>query len=97
MSLEEQIRNIAREELKALLGEIEEKLRSHFDEELEGFRKQLADVSSRTEMLEKQLHEKVNILVKLRKYTLDQLMSEYNRLMDVLQPEKETPSENADR
>ncbi len=96
MSLEEQIRDIAREELKALLDEIEEKLRSHFDEELEGFRKQLSEVSSRTEMLEKQLHEKVNILVKLRKYTLDQLMSEYNRLMDVIQPEKETP-ENAER
>jgi len=82
--------------LKTLLDEIEEKLRSYFDEELEGFRKQLSEVSSRTEMLEKQLHEKVNILVKLRKYTLDQLMSEYNRLMDVIQPEKETP-ENAER
>jgi len=82
--------------LKTLLDEIEEKLRSYFDEELEGFRKQLSDVSSRTEMLEKQLHEKVNILVKLRKYTLDQLMSEYNRLMDVIQPEKETP-EKAER
>jgi len=96
MSVEEQIRDIAREELKTLLDEIEEKLRSYFDEELEGFRKQLSEVSSRTEMLEKQLHEKVNILVKLRKYTLDQLMSEYNRLMDVIQPEKETP-ENAER
>jgi len=96
MSVEEQIRDIAREELKTLLDEIEEKLRSYFDEELEGFRKQLSDVSSRTEMLEKQLHEKVNILVKLRKYTLDQLMSEYNRLMDVIQPEKETP-EKAER
>lgn len=82
--------------MKTLLDEIEEKLRSYFDEELEGFRKQLSEVSSRTEMLEKQLHEKVNILVKLRKYTLDQLMSEYNRLMDVIQPEKETP-ENAER
>ena len=82
--------------MKTLLDEIEEKLRSYFDEELEGFRKQLSDVSSRTEMLEKQLHEKVNILVKLRKYTLDQLMSEYNRLMDVIQPEKETP-EKAER
>ena len=91
MSVEEQIRDIAREELKTLLDEIEEKLRSYFDEELEGFRKQLSEVSSRTEMLEKQLHEKVNILVKLRKYTLDQLMSEYNRLMDVIQPDKETP------
>ena len=96
MTVEEQIRDIAREELKTLLDEIEEKLRSYFDEELEGFRKQLSEVSSRTEMLEKQLHEKVNILVKLRKYTLDQLMSEYNRLMDVIQPEKETP-ENAER
>jgi len=96
MSVEEQIRDIAREELKTLLDEIEEKLRSYFDEELEGFRKQLSEVSSRTEMLEKQLHEKVNILVKLRKYTLDQLMSEYNRLMDVIQPEKETP-EKAER
>ena len=91
MSVEEQIRDIAREELKTLLDEIEEKLRSYFDEQLEGFRKQLSEVSSRTEMLEKQLHEKVNILVKLRKYTLDQLMSEYNRLMDVIQPDKETP------
>jgi archaellum component FlaC len=96
MSVEEQIRDIAREELKTLLNEIEEKLRSYFDEELDGFRKQLSEVSSRTEMIEKQLHEKVNILVKLRKYTLDQLMSEYNRLMDVIQPEKETP-ENTER
>jgi hypothetical protein len=35
-------------------------------------------------------------VVKLRKYTLDQLMSEYKRLTGSMRPEQEEPVENAE-
>jgi len=38
----------------------------------------------------------MSLVVKLRKYTLDQLMSEYNRLKGTLRPEREETLENAE-
>lgn len=96
MSIEAQIKNIVKEELRRQLAEIEEELKEYLEKEMEEIRSQLLDLSSRTEKLENRLDEKVNLLVKLRKYTLDQLMSEYNRLVDVIRPEKEETAENAE-
>jgi len=36
------------------------------------------------------------LVVKLRKYTLDQLMSEYKRLTGTLRPDQEESPENAE-
>jgi len=95
MSIEEQIKKIASDELKAQLDEIDERLRGYLERELDEIRTQLLDLSSRTEKLEKELNDKVNLMVKLRKYTLDQLLSEYKRITGLLRPEKEEPLETA--
>lgn len=96
MSIEEQIKNIAKEELRKQFDEINEELRGYLDKEIGEIRQQLSDLISRTEKLERRLDERMNLMVKLRKYTLDQLMSEYKRLMDVLRPEREESVENAE-
>jgi len=97
MSIEEQIKNIAKEEIRRQLAEIEEGFREYLEKEIGEIREQLSGLSSRTEKLEKRLDERMNLLVKLRKYTLDQLMSEYNRLMDIMRPaEKEETAENVE-
>jgi len=96
MSIEEQVKNIAKEELKAEISKMEEGIRGYLEEELEEIKSQLADLKSRTEGLEKRLDDRMNLLVKLRKYTLDSLMSEYNRFMDAVRPEKEESAENTD-
>jgi len=97
MSIEEQIKNIAQEVLQRQLAEIEGGFREYLEKEIEEIREQLSDLSSRTEKLETRLDEKVNLLVKLRKYTLDQLMSEYKRLTEIIRPtEKEETAENAE-
>jgi len=97
MSIEEQIKNIAQEVLQRQLAEIEGGFREYLEKEIEEIREQLSGLSSRTEKLETRLDEKVNLLVKLRKYTLDQLMSEYKRLTEIIRPtEKEETAENAE-
>ncbi|MCW3992374.1 MAG: hypothetical protein NWE79_06675 [Candidatus Bathyarchaeota archaeon] len=97
MSIEEQIKNIAQEVLQRQLAEIEEGFREYLEKEIEEIREQLSDLTSRTEKLETRLDERVNLLVKLRKYTLDQLMSEYKRLTEVIRPaEREETAENAE-
>lgn len=96
MSIEEQVKNIAKEELKGEISKMEEGIRGYLEEELEEIKSQLTDLKSRTEGLEKRLDERMNLLVKLRKYTLDSLMSEYNRFMDAVRPEKEESAENSE-
>lgn len=95
MSIEEQIRRIAREELKPQLDEFDERLRRYLEGELDEIKRELAALSSRTEKLEEEMDKKLNLLVKLRKYTLDQLMSEYKRLTNIMRAEKEEQPENA--
>ena len=46
--------------------------------------------------LEEELNNRWSLVVKLRKYTLDQLMSEYKRLTGSLRPEQEETNENAE-
>jgi len=96
MSIEEQIKSIVKEELKGEISKIEEGLRGYLEEELEEIKSQLTILKSRTEELEKRLDDRMNLLVRLRKYTLDSLMSEYKRLMEAVRPEKEESAENTE-
>lgn len=62
MALEETIRKMIKEELKAQIGERE------------------SNLSSRIDVLERELKEKWDLILSLRKHTLDQLMLEYRNL-----------------
>jgi len=64
MALEETIRKMIKEELKAQIGERE------------------SNLSSRIDALEKELKEKWDLILSLRKHTLDQLMLEYRNLKE---------------
>jgi Holliday junction resolvasome RuvABC ATP-dependent DNA helicase subunit len=103
MGIEEQIKDIARNELEMQLSVLEERLQAIFSSELESVKiqleeinSQLVDLKGRVEKLEEDLSNRWGLLVKLRKYTLDQLMTEYKRLTGSLRPEKEDTVENAD-
>ena len=72
-------------------------------EDIETLTGQLADLNEtivalagRIETLEEELHNRWSLVVKLRKYTLDQLMSEYKRLTGTMRPEQEEKDENAE-
>ncbi len=56
----------------------------------------IEDLTNRVVTLEEELHNRWSLVVKLRKYTLDQLMSEYKRLTGSMRPEQEEISENAE-
>lgn len=110
MSIEEQIRTIAKDEIEQQLSEVEKRFRSVMKREnneikddviaintqLEQLNAQLTDFMSRLEKLEEDLSNRFGLVVKLRKYTLDQLMSEYKRLTGSMRPEKEESDENAE-
>lgn len=110
MSIEEQIRTIAKEELAIEMEEIDKRLRSSYKKEtrqiredmqdlgvkLDELKTQLNDLNHRLEKLEEELTNRWGLVVKLRKYTLDQLMSEYKRLTGQMRPELEEPVENAE-
>jgi len=124
MNIEEQIREIVKEELEPQLAEIEKRLKGFFSkdvrkivdqnrelkEQLEGtngnveeiigkiedVNNRLEDYRLRIEKLEEELSSRWGLLVKLRKYTLDQLMSEYRRLTGSMHPEQEESDENAE-
>jgi len=72
-------------------------------EDIEALTGQLASVNetlvtlaSRLETLEEELTNRWSLVVKLRKYTLDQLMSEYKRLTVSMRPEQEEKDENVE-
>jgi len=72
-------------------------------EDLESLTGQLADLNEnlgaltgRIEALEEELNNRWSLVVKLRKYTLDQLISEYKRLTVSMRPEQEEKDENAE-
>ena len=109
MSVEKQIRRIARDELEVQSENIEEVLRSSFREEnleikerletiisqLEEMGIQISKLRSRTETLEEELNNKLRLIVKLRINTLDKLISEYQRLMGILFPNQEESNTSA--
>jgi len=110
MSIEEQIRTIAKQELDNQIFDVEKRLKTHSEREnkeildqmevlttqLEVLNETIADLSSRLEKLEEDLSNRFGLVVKLRKYTLDQLMSEYKRLTGSMRPEKAESPENAE-
>ncbi len=64
--------------------------------QLAGLNETLVALTDRIETLEEELNNRWSLVVKLRKYTLDQLMSEYKRLTGTMRPEQEEKDENAD-
>ncbi len=55
-------------------------IKEELDSQLEEIREQVSGVSSRIDALEKEMNEKWNLVLNLRKHTLDQLMLEYRNL-----------------
>lgn len=110
MSIEEQIRTIAKAELETQLDDIEKRMKTTFKrdskelkddisavkDQLVEMNTVLSDLASRLEKLEEDLSNRFGLVVKLRKYTLDQLMSEYKRLTGSMRPEQEETVEKAE-
>ena len=67
MDIEKQIRVLVKEELEKQLVEIREKLSS---------------ISSRVDEIEREQGKKWNLILRLRKHTLDELMSEYSKIKE---------------
>jgi len=93
MSIEEQIRELVMEELKTQLEEIESRSQRLIEKELEAMKGQLSSIAARMEKIEGEIGKKWNILVRLRRHTLDRLMSEYRKVEDVMRPEREESEE----
>ena len=89
MSIEEQIREIVKGELKAQVEEIEGRFQRFIEEELQRIGGRLSDIDDRIGKIEEAQNNKWNTLLKLKKYTLDQLMLEYRKFADAMRPERE--------
>jgi peptidoglycan hydrolase CwlO-like protein len=110
MSIEEQIQTIAKAELETQLADVENRMKASYKrdnkelkddigavrDQLEEMNAVLSDLVSRIEKLEEDLSNRFGLVVKLRKYTLDQLMSEYKRLTGSMRPDQEESVENAE-
>jgi len=78
MNKDKRVRVLVKEELDKQLGEIREKLSS---------------ISDRVDEVERKQGKKWNLLMRLRKHTLDELMSEYNKFKEEMH---KTNEEQAD-
>lgn len=110
MSIEEQIRTIVKAEFETQLDDIEKRMKTSFKRDTKELKDDisavkdqlvemntvLSDLASRLEKLEEDLSNRFGLVVKLRKYTLDQLMSEYKRLTGSMRPEQEETVENTE-
>lgn len=96
MDIEKQIKGLVRDELNIQLEEIESRFQHLIERELTEIRRQLSSTAARTEKIEGELSSKWNILVKLRRHTLDKLMSEYRKVENLLLPEKAEAEETAE-
>jgi hypothetical protein len=67
MDIGRQVRVLVKEELDKQLGEIREKLSS---------------ISDRVDEVERKQGKKWNLILRLRKHTLDELMSEYRKIKE---------------
>ena len=67
MDIDRQVRVLVKEELDKRLGEI---------------RDQIAGLSHRVDEVEREQGKKWNLILRLRKHTLDELMSEYNKIKE---------------
>jgi len=96
LSIEKQIKDLVREELSIQLEEIESRFQHLIESELTEIRGQLSSIAARTEKIEGEMSSKWNILVKLRRHTLDKLMSEYKKVENLMRPEKAEAEETAE-
>jgi len=78
MDIDKQVRVLVKGELDKQLGEIREKLSS---------------ISDRVDKIEREHGKKFNLILRLRKHTLDELMSEYRKIKEETH---ETNEEQAD-
>ncbi len=67
MNIDKQIRVLVKEEL---------------DKQLKEIRDQIASLSSRIDKIEREQGKKWNLILRLRKHTLDELMSEYRKIKE---------------
>jgi len=67
VNIDKQIRVLVKEELDKQLGEIREKLSS---------------ISDRVDEVEREHGKKFDLILRLRKHTLDELMSEYRKIKE---------------
>jgi len=78
MDIDRQVRVLVKEELDKQLREIREKLSS---------------ISDRVDKVERAQGKKLNLILRLRKHTLDELMSEYRKIRDEMQKTNEEQAE----
>ena len=110
MSIEEQIRTIAMDELQTQLADVKKRMRGSFRKESNEIKKQIQAMSTqleemgtlivelnlRAEKLEEDLINRFGFIAKLRKHTLDKLMSEYKRLTGTQRPNQEESAKNTE-
>ncbi len=103
MSIEDRVREIVRDELKSRLEEIEIRFQRYIDEELkkfseelEKFRGEISELCERVGKLETNSKNKWNLLLKLRKHTIDQLMAEYRKIAESIRPAERGEGEGAE-
>jgi prefoldin subunit 5 len=78
MNIDEQFRVLVKEEL---------------DKQLEEIRDQIAGLSSKIDEIEREHGKKFDLILRLRKHTLDELMSEYRTIKEEMH---QTTEEQAD-
>ncbi len=78
MDIDEQIRVLVKEELDKQLGEI---------------RKQISSISDRVNKVERAQGKKLNLILRFRKHTLDELMSEYRKIREEMHKTNEEQAE----
>ena len=78
MDIDRQVRVLVKEELDKQLREIREKLSS---------------ISDRVDKVERAQGKKLNLILRLRKHTLDELMSEYRKIREEMQKTNEEQAE----
>jgi CO dehydrogenase/acetyl-CoA synthase gamma subunit (corrinoid Fe-S protein) len=88
LSVDDKIKDIVEEEFKRQLAEFEESLKEYLADEFQDIREELSDIFPRTRAVEEGLEEKIDLLVRFRKHTLDQLMAEIRCPVLLLQAEK---------
>ncbi len=78
MDIDKQVRVLVKEELDKQLGEI---------------RKKLSSISDRVDKVERAQGKKLNLILRLRKHTLDELMSEYRKIREEMHKTNEEQAE----
>jgi len=78
VNIDKQIRVLVKEEL---------------DKQLKEIREQLSSISSKIDKIEREHGKKFDLILRLRKHTLDELMSEYRKIKEETH---ETNEEQAD-